>query len=149
VRGRISRQPRLKRGRVRPYHPALPLARHGTWSSSSCTCFNHGKLLYSTTRGASLIYRVTAAGPGQVLAVVADKNTNRGRLEIKVDGGPATSVPTFSSSPSHRVIVVQKALGQGAHRVELINAGTPSHPRVAIDTLMLTEPMPGTPANPS
>jgi hypothetical protein len=116
----------------------LPLTKHGTWNTSTCTCFNHGKTLYSTTRGASLVYRVTVDSPGQVLAVVADKNTNRGRLEIKVDGGPATSVPTFSSSPRHTVIVVQKALGQGEHRVELINAGSPSHPRVAIDTLMLT-----------
>jgi hypothetical protein len=122
-------------------NPDLPMAKHGTWGTSTCTCYNHTKTLYSTSRGASLIYTVTTTAPGQVLAIVADENTNRGRLGIRIDGGAVTTVPTFASSPKHTVIVAQRALSQGQHRVELINAGSPAHPRVAIDTLMLTEPV--------
>ena len=91
------------------------------------------------SRGARLTYKVTVGNPGQVVGVVVDKNTNRGRLEIKVDGGAATSVPTFASSPKHRVVVWQKALSVGTHTLRLTNAGSPAHPRVAIDSILMTQ----------
>jgi hypothetical protein len=118
---------------------ALPLTKTGTWTSSSCTCSNHGKTLYSTAKGASLTYRVTTTRPGQVLALVVGKNTNRGTVKIRVDGGATKAVSTYASSPRHRVIVWQKVLGVGTHTLELTNAGTPGHSRVAVDTLMLTD----------
>jgi len=117
---------------------ALPLTRTGTWTVSSCACSNHGKTLYSSAKGASLTYRVTTTNAGQVLALVVGKNTNRGVVNISVDGGTATAVNTYASSPKHRVIVWQKALGVGTHTVKLTNAGTPGHSRVYVDTLMLT-----------
>ena len=116
----------------------LPMTRTGTWTVASCACFNHGKTLYSTAKGASLTYKVTTTNPGQVLALVVAKNTNRGTVNISVDGGTATAVNTYASAPKHRVIVWQKALGVGTHTVKLTNAGTPGHSRVYVDTLMLT-----------
>ena len=118
----------------------LPLVRTGTWSTSTCDCFNNAKTLYSTVKGASLNYTVTATEPGQVLGVVVDKNSNRGPLKIQVDRGTPVTVGTYRSSARHRVVVWQQVLGLGTHKLHLTNAGTPSHPRVAIDTIMLTNP---------
>ena len=129
---------------------ALPLTRTGTWTSSSCACSNHGKTLYSTAQGASLTYRVTTTRPGQVFALVVGKNTNRGVVNVSVDGGTATAVDTYASAPKHRVIVWQKALSVGTHTVKLTNAGTPGHSRVYVDTLMLTSgPTSWSPPGPS
>ncbi len=125
--------------------PAVPLTRSG-WAGATCTCYNNGRLLYSTLRGARLTYRVTTTNVGQVVGVVVDKNTNRGRLGISVDGGPTTTVATYASSPKHRVIVWQKPLSMGTHTLALTNMGSPSHPRVAIDSILLTNGPNGNPA---
>lgn len=117
---------------------ALPLTRTGTWKTSSCSCSNHGKTLYSTTRGASLTYQLSTTRPGQVLALVAGKNANRGTVDVSVDGRTPAAVSTYASTPRHRVIVWQKALGVGTHTIRLTNAGTPGHSRIDVDTLMLT-----------
>ena len=118
--------------------PGLTVTRTGTWTAASCTCFNNGKTLYSTAAGASLSYRVPVTNPGQTVAVVVDKNTNRGTVNISVDGGAATAVNTQASSPVHRVIVWQKGLGVGTHTVTLTNAGTAGHSRVDVDAVLLT-----------
>lgn len=117
---------------------ALPLTRSGTWKVSSCACSNHGRTLYSTAKGASLTYEVTTTRPGQVLALVVGKNSNRGTVGVSVDGRSVTAVDTYSSAPRHRVIAWQKALGVGTHTVKLTNAGTSGHSRVDVDTVMLT-----------
>ena len=85
-----------------------------------------------------------------MLALVVSKNTNRGVVDVSVDGGTATAVNTYASSPKHRVIVWQKALGAGTHTVKLTNAGPPGHSRVYVDTLMLTDgPTNWSPPDPS
>jgi hypothetical protein len=120
-------------------YAALPVTRTGTWSTANCQCFNHGRTLYSTAAGASLTYRVTTTKPGQTAAVVAEKNSNRGRVNISVDGGTAVSVDTYASSPTHRVIAWQKTLSVGTHTLKLSNAGTTARSRVDIDTILLTD----------
>ena len=130
--------------------PALPLTRSGTWTTANCTCFNNGKTLYSTAKGASLTYKVTSDKPGETVAVVVEKNSNRGTVNISVDGGTASAVSTYSSTPKHRVIVWQKALGVGTHTVKLTNAGTSGRSRVDVDAIMLKNgPTEGAPPEPS
>ncbi len=118
--------------------PGITVTRTGTWTASSCTCFNSGKTLFSTAAGASLTYTVSADRPGQTVAIVVEKNSNRGTANISVDGGAATAVNTQASSPTHRVIVWQKTLGVGTHTVKVTNAGTAGHSRVDVDAVMLT-----------
>ena len=130
----------------------LTVTKTGTWTTASCSCFNHGKTLYSTAAGASLTYKVTVDRPGQTFALVVEKNSNRGTANISVDGGAATAVNTQASSPTHRVIVWQKVLSVGTHTVKVTNAGTAGHSRVDVDSVLLTvgqgtssppEPQPG------
>jgi hypothetical protein len=118
--------------------PGLAVTRTGTWTAASCTCFNNGKTLYSTTKGASLSYKVTADQPGQTAGVVVEKNSNRGTINISVDGATATAVSTYAATATHRVIVWQKALGVGTHTIKLTNAGTSGRSRVDVDGIMLT-----------
>lgn len=120
----------------------LPLTKTGTWTAASCTCFNNGKTLYSTASGASLSYKVTATGPGQTVALVMEKASNRGTANISVDGGTATAVST-NGATTHRVIVWQKALSVGTHTVKVSNAGTAGHSRIDVDAVMLTGPQTG------
>jgi hypothetical protein len=117
----------------------LSLARSGTWTTASCVCFNNGRTLASTTRGASLTYTVTTDRPAQTVAVVAAKNTNRGVMNISLDGAPATAVNTYSSTAANRVIVWQKVIATpGTHRIKITNAGTSGRPRIDVDAIMLT-----------
>jgi hypothetical protein len=118
--------------------PGINVTRTGTWTASSCTCFNSGKTLFSTAADASLTYTVSADRPGQTVAIVVEKNSSRGTANINVDGGAATAVNTQASSPTHRVIVWQKILGVGTHTVKVTNAGTAAHSRVDVDAVMLT-----------
>ena len=129
--------------------PALALTRTGTWTTANCTCFNNGKTLYSTAKGASLSYKVISDKPGQTLGVVVEKNSNRGTLNISVDGGTATAVSTYASTAKHRVIVWQKSLSVGTHTIKLTNAGTSGRSRVDVDGILLTNgPTEGAPPEP-
>jgi hypothetical protein len=116
----------------------LASTRTGTWTAASCTCFNTGKTLWSTARNAALSYKVTSDAPGQVVGVVMEKASNRGTVNISVDGGTATAVSTNATSTAHRVVVWQKALSLGTHTITLTNAGTAGHSRVDVDAIMLT-----------
>ncbi len=111
--------------------------RSGGWSTSNCTCFNGGHTYYSTATGAALSYTVTVQRPGQTVAVVMEKNTNRGRAAISVDGGTASSVETYAPSATHRVIVWQRSLGVGRHTLRIANAGTAGRSRIDVDSLLL------------
>ena len=116
----------------------LTVTRTGTWRAASCTCFNTGRTLYSTAKNAALTYRVTTTAPGQVVGVVMEKASNRGTVNISVDGGTATAVNTHAATTAHRVVVWQKVLSRGAHTLKLTNAGTAGHARVDVDAVMLT-----------
>ena len=119
--------------------PGIAVTRTGTWAVANCSCFNNGKTLYSTTKGASLSYKVTSNLPGETLGVVVEKSTNRGTVNISVDGAAATAVSTYAASAKHRVIVWQNPLSVGTHTVKLTNAGTSGRPRVDVDAIMLTK----------
>ncbi len=116
----------------------LALTKTGTWTAASCTCFNTGKTLYSTAKNAALSYKVTSTAAGQVVGVVMEKASNRGTVNISVDGGTATTVNTNSATTAHRVVVWQKALSLGTHTIKLTNAGTAGHGRIDVDAIMLT-----------
>jgi hypothetical protein len=116
----------------------LAVTRTGTWSTAGCTCFNTGKTSYSTAKNASVSYKVTSTAAGEVVALVMEKASNRGTVNISVDGGTATAVSTNATTTAHRVVVWQKALALGTHTIKLTNAGTAGHGRVDVDAIMLT-----------
>ncbi len=76
--------------------------------------------------------------PGQTFAVVMEKNNNRGRVGIRVNGGAATTVDTYAPTGKHRVIVWQSQLPEGTHTITVTNQATAGRPRVDVDAVMLT-----------
>lgn len=126
--------------------PQLPVTRRGAWSTGTCSCANHGQTLYSRRAGASLTYTVTSDRPGRVVALVAAEGTDHGVMRVRVDGGSPASVDTYAPTAASRVIVWQRVLTPGSHRIRVTNAGTPGRTRVEIDAIMLgpafSEPAP-------
>jgi hypothetical protein len=120
------------------HYSPLSLTRTGTWSTASCTCFNNGRTLTSTAAGASLTYQLTTTKPSQTVAIVMEKNSNRGVVNVSVDGGTTSSVDTYASSPTHRVILWQKTVGVGSHTLKLTNAGTSGRSRIDVDGILLS-----------
>jgi hypothetical protein len=118
--------------------PLVLSSRTGTWSKAACTCFNWGRTLYSTVAGASLTYTVTTQRPGQTIAVAVEKNSNRGVIDVSVDGATSTAVNTYAAAATHGVVVWQKTLTPGTHTLKLTNAGTAGRSRVDIDSVLLT-----------
>lgn len=101
-------------------------------------CCDAGQTLYSTKKGNSITYSVTPQGPGQTFAVVMEKNSNRGKASISVNGGKAETVDTYSPSVQSRTIVWQRTLDVGTSTVKVTNLGTTGRTRVDVDALMLT-----------
>ena len=120
---------------------SIPVAATGTWSTSSCTCFDYGKVYFSTAAGASLTYTITTTQPSQVVALVMPKAANRGVAKISVDGATATKVDTRAATNVNRVIVWQKALTVGTHTVKVINSGTAGRARIDVDAVLLSNPV--------
>jgi hypothetical protein len=116
---------------------SLPMTRTGTWSTSKCTCANFGSTTYTTARNASITYTVNVDRPGRAIAIVAPTSSNRGVMNISVDGATAQPVNTNASTTTNRVIVWQKTLNAGTHTVKITNAATAGHGRIDVDTLML------------
>ncbi len=119
-------------------YSALNLTRTGTWTTANCTCFNNGRTLASTAAGASLTYKIATTKPSQAVAVVMEKASNRGGVNVSVDGGTATLVNTYASTTTHRVIVWQKTLSVGSHTLKLTNAGTAGRSRIDVDGILLS-----------
>jgi len=118
--------------------PLVLSSRTGTWTKSNCACFNWGKTLYSTVAGASLTYTVTTQRPGQAVALAVEKNTNRGVMNVSVDGGTSRAVNTYAATPTHSVRVWQQVITPGTHTITVTNAGTSGRSRVDIDSILLT-----------
>jgi hypothetical protein len=115
----------------------FPTSRTGTWSTSKCKCANFGSTSYTTEKNASITYTVNLYSPGRTIAIVAPKSSNRGVMNISVDGATAKSVNTYAATTTNRVIVWQRTLNAGTHTIKVTNAGTTGHSRIDVDTLML------------
>lgn len=114
----------------------LSVAKVGKWRQGECVCFDAGHTLYSTKGGNSLTYEVDAHTEGQTVAIVMEKNSRKGEVGIRLNGGPVSVVDTYSVNPQHRVIVWEAELPQGSSTVKITNRGTAGRPRVDVDAVM-------------
>ena len=131
------------------HYSSINLTRTGTWTTANCTCFNNGRTLAATAAGASLTYRIATTSPSQTVAIVMEKASNRGSVNVSVDGASATAVNTYSSATTHRVIVWQKTLSVGSHTLKLTNAGTAGRSRIDVDGILLSNQPSGSAPEPT
>ncbi len=140
---KVTQEDGLGRGAATDGNGQFVMTKTAGWSISKCACYDGGTTLYSTVKNQSITYAVTTEGPGQTFAVVMEKNTNRGKASITVNGGKATTVDTYASPAQHAAIVWQATLPAGTSKVTVKNLGTASRTRIDVDALMLTSPPQG------
>ena len=128
-----------EQGRDPIFEGDLTTTRTGLWSASTCVCFNNGQTLRTSAAGATMTFQVNTDRPGQTVALIMAKASNRGRAEIRVDGGSLAVVDTIASTPQNRVIVWQRVIpSPGAHTLTIRNLATSGRPRIDVDGVLLT-----------
>jgi hypothetical protein len=106
----------------------------GTWSVSNFKGFSGGTTHYSTKAGDSFTTTFTGDGP---VALVMEKAANRGSADVYVDGVFRKTINTNASTTKHRVVVWQGIYKLGTHTLRVVNRGTPGHPRIDLDAVLL------------
>lgn len=113
------------------------IAYRGSWTASSCTCYEGGGTRKTSASGARAVISFDSAANAPV-ALVMEKAPNRGRFTLLIDGVNRGTVDTYSSTPLHRVVVWSgRVSSAGHHVVTLVNQATPGRPRIDLDAVLL------------
>jgi hypothetical protein len=100
------------------------------WSTAACNCWSGGSVLKSTRAGASLQYQFT----GNSVAVISDKATGRGNMQVYIDGRLLSTVSTAGAT-TNRVVVYQKRFSTSqTHTIKLVAA---TSARIDVDGLIV------------
>ena len=114
----------------RDYGPTIPAG----WGRTSCTCAIADSMLRTSTRNASLSTVVNAGGTNLHVALVMAKGPARGKAAIYYDGRYVTTVDTYASVNTNRVVMWGKSLnGTRNHTIKVVNLATSGRPRIDID----------------
>jgi hypothetical protein len=107
----------------------------GTWHSEALANAWGGSVHYSTTAGA------TAVGSGgRSIEWVTTTGPTHGSAKVYIDGVDVATVSTYSPTVQYRRAVFHyegPSIG-GAGTIKIVNLGTPGHPRVDVDAIVLT-----------
>jgi hypothetical protein len=118
-----------------------PVSYSGKWAVAHCTCFSNTTTHFTTQKGARVSFTVTTRAQDHV-AVVMEKNTNRGSAQIYLDGVLRATVNTHATRATHRQVVWQRLVARGEHVVTVVNLATSGHPRIDLDAFMYTNSFP-------
>lgn len=117
-------------------HPEVGLIDyHGTWSTSSCTCYSGQHDTHTRALGARAIFTATYRR-GSHVALVMSTAPNRGEAAILVDGERVSTVDTAASVGASRVVVYQRKMQPGEHTLTIRNLATPGRSRIDLDAIM-------------
>lgn len=115
------------------YGPTVPAG----WSRTSCTCAIGDSMIRTSTKNAALTTVVNGLGSNRHVALVMAKGPGRGQAAIYFDGVYATTVDTYASVNTNRVVVWDKGLvGTGNHTIKVVNLATAGRSRVDVDALL-------------
>jgi hypothetical protein len=106
----------------------------GRWNRVVRSWFSGGSTMYATRAGAA----IAKAFHGRAVALVASRGPDRGWAQVYVDGAKAGSINLHASTITHRVVVFSaRWASPGAHSIRIVVAGSPRHPRVDADALVI------------
>lgn len=112
------------------YGPTVPSG----WARTSCTCAIGDSMLRTSTRQVSLSTVVNAAGGTKHVALVMAKGPARGRASVYYDGKYVTTVDTYASANTNRIVMWEKELtGSADHTITVVNQATSGRPRIDVD----------------
>lgn len=130
------------------FGPPHAVTYQGAWGTASCECFSGGgwdfsspsvyhvpQTRFTSAKGASVTYQQNF-GSGDHVGIVMPMSANRGKATIRVDGNAVATVNTNSTTTRNRVVVWQRSLSAGVHRITVVNLATPGHPRIDIDAFL-------------
>jgi hypothetical protein len=104
------------------------------WSEARLVGAQGGTVRYAVARGSSLSFTFT----GRAVAWVAPRRPSDGEALVSLDGHPAGIVHLNAPSLELRRIVWSARFQQlGTHRITITVVGTPGHPRVDVDSLLV------------
>jgi hypothetical protein len=105
----------------------------GTWALQRPVGAWRKSLRYARLAGRSVTYRFT----GRNAAFIAATGPDRGQARIYVDGVLARTVDLYAASVGQRRVAYQRRwVGDGAHSLKVVVAGTPGRPRVDADAFV-------------
>lgn len=122
----------------------------GTWKTLACECFSGGGFdessfpgvyhkpqdRYTNAKGAAVTLTYDFAR-GDHVGVVMPKSTNRGRANVLIDGTPVATVNSNAATTRNRVVLWQRWMPAGVHKIKVVNQATPGHPRIDIDAFLV------------
>jgi Bacterial Ig domain len=119
----------------RTQESAAGIAYSGPWHLASSKTYSGAKARYSTTAGASATFSLNADG----VAWVSSRGPSRGSAQVLIDGVLVKTVSLYATKSMPQQIVFSTAWPvTGLHTVQIMVVGTVGHPRVDIDTFIVT-----------
>jgi hypothetical protein len=111
----------------------------GLWTKASLSKSLGGSVRYSTLRPA----RMTLPFTGSRVAWIAERNSNRGKAEVWLDGVKVATVDLYSPTRKPRRVVFSRAVSPGAHELQVRVLGqrssASSGARVDVDALVVVQ----------
>ena len=109
----------------------------GAWQLRENASYLGGGALGAGAAGATATFAFT----GSQVAWIATRAANRGQAAIALDGVPTTTIDLARSGTEYRRLVFGHAWpSSGAHTLTITVTGTPGHPYVDIDGLVVVDP---------
>ncbi len=107
---------------------------HGRWRRATWSSASGGHTRYATSAGSRATFRIK----GRSVALVMPKSRMSGKAKIYVDGLYAATVRLHARTTHARRIVFQRSWPEsGTHTVRIVVVGTPHHPRVDLDAILV------------
>jgi hypothetical protein len=107
------------------------------WAQTSCTCAIGDTMLRTSIRNVSLSTVVNGNGTNKHVALIMAKGPARGRAAIYFDGAYVTTVDSYASTNTNRVVMWDKGLlGSADHTIKVVNLATAGRPRIDVDAYL-------------
>ena len=109
----------------------------GAWSTSTFAGYSLGKAQKTTAAGASATMTVAVpSGAVSHMGLVMGTGPQRGSFKLYVDGVLTKTISTYAAANRDRVIVWEKSMRAGTHRVKIVNVATAGHPGLYLDAVL-------------
>ena len=119
-----------------PMYP-VTVAYAGAWRTSNFADYSGGTTRSTTAAGASATVTVTVpAGEVAHVGLVMAKGPTRGSAKVYIDGTLKATVNTYAASAQSRVIMFERSIPAGTHRVKIVNVATSGHARIDLDAVL-------------
>jgi len=108
----------------------------GSWAVSTCLCADGGAQTYTSTKGASASYTMTAT-VGMHFALMMAEGPGRGSFKIYQDGVLKGTVNTHASTNLNRMLVwTSTGLTAGPHVFKVVNLASSGHARIDVNAAL-------------